>query len=116
VITQSRSAGHVGSSCTLTRHRGYRQGGLDENSVRDDRARGDDCGCHWGSGDGLGLRGATAVLSQTEAPQGVALVCWFNRHWWRHLSDDWGVRKCRVCKAKEQAMYDAITGTYWVRL
>jgi hypothetical protein len=46
-------------------------------------------------------------------------VCWLNLHWWRQLPnslDSWGVRRCRVCQREEQAMYDAITGMYWVRL
>ena len=46
-------------------------------------------------------------------------MCWLNLHWWRQLpnsQDSWGVRRCRVCQREEQAMYDAITGTYWVRL
>ena len=46
-------------------------------------------------------------------------MCWLNLHWWRQLptsQDHWGVRKCRVCNRQEQAMYDALTGMYWVRL
>jgi hypothetical protein len=46
-------------------------------------------------------------------------MCWLNFHWWRHLAntqESWGVRRCRVCQREEQAMYDSITGMYWVRL
>ena len=43
-------------------------------------------------------------------------MCLFGLHWWRRLADDWGMRKCRVCSKQEQAMYDAITGLYWVQV
>ena len=46
-------------------------------------------------------------------------MCWFNRHWWRHLAntqESWGIRKCRVCSKQEQALYDSITGLYWVQV
>jgi hypothetical protein len=46
-------------------------------------------------------------------------MCWLNLHWWRQLpntEDQWGIRKCRVCNRQEQAMYDNITGLYWVQV
>jgi len=43
-------------------------------------------------------------------------MCWLGWHLWRLLADDWGVRQCWVCKAKEQAMYHSATGHYWIRL
>ena len=46
-------------------------------------------------------------------------MCWMGLHWWRQLPDrldQWGMRRCRVCNRQEQAMYDALTGMYWVRL
>ena len=46
-------------------------------------------------------------------------MCWLNLHWWRQLPnrlDQWGVRKCRVCSKQEQAMYDALTGLYWIQV
>jgi len=43
-------------------------------------------------------------------------MCLFGLHWWRHIPDGWGMRKCRVCQRKEQAYYHALTGLYWIRL
>ena len=44
------------------------------------------------------------------------LMCWFNRHWWRLHPEEWSVRVCRICRVREQAMYQSDTGLYWVRL
>ena len=46
-------------------------------------------------------------------------MCWLNLHWWRQLPNtegQWGVRKCRVFSRQEHAMYDNITGLYWVQV
>ena len=45
----------------------------DDESIRVDDVRGSNSGRHWSSDAGLGLRGATPVLSPGEVTQGTAL-------------------------------------------
>ena len=88
----------------------------DEESIRSRFDGGVSRFCGVCSGSWLGLRGAKAFRSSAQTAKSGALVCWLNLHWWRQLPTSWGVRRCRVCQREEQAMYDALTGMYWVRL
>ena len=45
----------------------------DDESIRFDRVRGSNSGCHFSSDAGVGLRGATQVLSPGAATEGGAL-------------------------------------------
>ena len=38
---------------------------------------------------------------------------WIGRHWWAEAKG-WGIRKCRFCQRREQAMYSSELGRHWV--
>lgn len=43
-------------------------------------------------------------------------MCWLNIHWWKVI-EGWGMRGCRVCHRREQAIYDTDIGSVvWTEL
>jgi len=65
---------------------------------------------------GLRSAGVDEIQARWGGGLGKRLMCWFNRHWWRPHPEEWAVRVCRICRAREQAMYHSATGLYWIRL
>jgi hypothetical protein len=65
---------------------------------------------------GWAYEGPRRFIRRVRLRKGEGLMCWLGWHMWRLLPEDWGVRQCRICKVREQAMYHSVTGLYWIRL